>query len=76
MSSASQFVEAVLSDVKPTALPPAVAEIVERHRLTLLSLAQALIASGRDETEVIAILRTASESFTDRLNSQVKDNRP
>lgn len=72
MTNATMLVDGVLCLGPQTEVPAGVVQIVERHRQTLLGLAHALIAAGRDEAEVIAILTTASDSFSSKLKMEIE----
>lgn len=72
MTSANRLVERAVGENGPDHVPPRVREIVERHRQTLLNLANALLVSGRDEDEVIQIIQKASESFSNTLESETE----
>lgn len=72
MTSATRLVDGVLFEKLHSGVPAEIARIVERHRQALLGLAQALIAAGRREDEVIVILQAASESFSTKLNSEIE----
>lgn len=72
MTNATSLVDGVLCERARSDVPDEVAQMVERHRLTLLGLAQALIAAGREEAEVIAILKTASNSFSSKLILEIE----
>ena len=70
MTDTTSFVDGLLCQQVHSSLPAEVMQIVERHRMTLLGLAQSLIAAGRPDDEVIAILQSAAESFSSRLKSE------
>lgn len=72
MTNATRLVDGVLCVRPRTDVPTEVAQLVERHRDTLLGLAQALIAAGREEAEVITILKAASDSFSSKLQLEVE----
>lgn len=72
MTNVTRLVEGVLCAEDHSGVSAEVARMVERHRQTLLGLADALIAAGRGEDEVLAILKTASESFSTKLNSEIE----
>lgn len=72
MTNATTLVDGVLCESVSSDVPAEVARIVERHRQTLLGLADALIAAGRGEEEVIAILQSASSSFSTKLKSEIE----
>jgi hypothetical protein len=72
MASPATLVDGVFSQMAHAEIPAEVMRIVERHRQTLLGLAQALIAAGRGEEEVIAVLQSASESFSAKLKSEIE----
>lgn len=67
MNIANELVEQAVSGQSPDELPARVRDIVERHRQTLLDLANALLNAGRDEDEVVQIIQKASESFSIKL---------
>jgi len=72
MNIANGLVEQLVGDHSPDNLPARVREIVERHRQTLLDLANALLAAGRDEDDVVSIIQQASESFSIKLKSETE----
>lgn len=72
MTNATSLVDEVLCKQAHQDLPAAITKIVERHRETLLGLAQALIAAGRPEEEVIVILQSASDSFSNKLKFEIE----
>ncbi|MFN4039049.1 MAG: hypothetical protein ACK4IB_06915 [Erythrobacter sp.] len=72
MTNATSLVDGLLFEQSRCEVPAEVTRIVERHRITLLGLAQALIAAGRREDEVITILQSAAESFSTRLKSEIE----
>lgn len=76
MTNASDLVNHVVSREARVDVPPRIYEIVERHRQTLLSLANALISAGRKEDEVVGIILKASESFSMELKAKTKGLRP
>lgn len=65
------FVQAVGEQILENA-PVRVREIIDRHRQTLLDLANALLAAGRDEDEVVQVIQKASESFSIKLKSETE----
>jgi hypothetical protein len=67
MANASDLVRHAVHGQTLGDLPPRVNEVIERHRQSLLNLANALIAAGRGEDEVVSILQKASESFSMEL---------
>ena len=72
MTIANDLVGQVVGDQRHDHLPARVREIVERHRQTLLGLADALLAAGRDEDDVVNIIQKASESFSIKLKSDTE----
>ena len=76
MTIANDLVEQVVGDLSyPSShahVPARIREIVERHRQTLLGLADALLAAGRGEDEVVNIIQKASESFSIKLKSETE----
>ncbi len=76
MTNASDLVNHVVSREARVDVPPRVYEIVERHRQTLLNLANTLISAGRKEDEVVGIILKASESFSMELKAKTKGLRP
>lgn len=65
------FVQAVGEQILENA-PVRVREIIDRHRQTILDLANALLAAGRDEDEVVQVIQKASESFSIKLKSETE----
>ena len=72
MANASDLVRHAVHGQTLGHLPPRVNEVIERHRQSLLNLANALIAAGRGEDEVVSILQKASESFSMELATNTK----
>jgi hypothetical protein len=72
MANASDLVRHAVHGQTLGDLPPRVNEVIERHRQSLLNLANALIAAGRGEDEVVSILQKASESFSMELATNTK----
>lgn len=72
MTNATTLVDEVLGTEVQSDVPVEIVRMVERHKQTLLGLAQALIAAGRGEDEVIAILKIASDSFSNKLKSEIE----
>lgn len=72
MANASDLVRHAVHGQTLGDLPPRVNEVIERHRQSLLNLANALIAAGRGEDEVVSILQKASESFSMQLATNTK----
>lgn len=72
MTNATILVDEVLGAEVQSDVPVEIVRVVERHKQTLLGLAQALIAAGRGEDEVIAILKIASDSFSNKLKSEIE----
>lgn len=72
MANASDLVRHAVHGQSLGDLPPRVNEVIERHRQSLLNLANALIAAGRGEDEVVSILQKASESFSMELATNTK----
>lgn len=72
MNIANEIVAQAVGEQGHENVPTRVREIVDRHRETLLDLANALLAAGRNEEEVVRIILKASESFSMRLNSETK----
>jgi uncharacterized protein YdaT len=72
MADASDLVRHAVHGQTRCDLPPRVNEVIERHRQSLLNLANALIAAGRGEDEVVSILQKASESFSMELATNTK----
>lgn len=72
MNIAHDLVEQAVGDQRHHNVPPRIREIVDRHYQTLLGLANALIAAGRDEDEVVQIIQKASESFSIKLRSETE----
>ena len=69
MNIANDLVGQVVGDHRHNHVHARIGEIVERHRLTLLGLADALLAAGRGEDEIVDIIQKASESFSINLKS-------
>lgn len=69
MTIANDLVGQVVGDHSHDHVPARVREIIERHRQSLLGLADALLAAGRAEDEVVEIIQQASESFSIKLTS-------
>lgn len=67
MVVASDLVGQTLREQGLDPIPPRVGEFIERHRQTLVNLANALILAGRGEDEVLIILQKASKSFSIEL---------
>jgi uncharacterized protein YdaT len=72
MNNANDLVEHVVGDHSHDNVPARVREIIERHRQTLLDLANALLSAGRGEDEVVNIIQKASESFSIKLTSETE----
>lgn len=72
MASASELVSHAIKDRNFDEVPPKIGEFIDRHRQTLMNLANALILAGRAEDEVLIVLQKASESFSIELKSRVK----
>ena len=72
MDTAHELVEQAVGETIPADFPARVKDIIERHRQTLLILANALLAAGRGEDEVAEIIQKASESFSARLKSEAE----
>lgn len=72
MTIANDLVGQVVGDQSHAHVPARVKEIIERHRQTLLGLADALLAAGRGEDEVVNIIQKASESFSIKLKSETE----
>lgn len=72
MKSANELVGLAISEHNHANVPARVKEIVERHRQALLDLADALMASGRNEDEVVQIIQKASESFSTKMKSETE----
>ena len=72
MTIANDLVGQVVGDQLYDHVPARVREIIERHRQSLLGLADALLAAGRDEDEVVEIIQKASESFSIKLESDTQ----
>ncbi|MEE4154824.1 MAG: hypothetical protein V2I27_11745 [Erythrobacter sp.] len=72
MTTATELIDQAVGDHSYANLPIRVREIVERHRQTLLDLANALIAAGRGEDEVVFIIQQASDNFSIRLQSETE----
>lgn len=70
MTNVKELVDQAVFQTGHDTVPLRVREIVERHRQTLLDLAAALLAAGRNEDEVVMVIQKASESFTSKLKSQ------
>lgn len=68
----SELVRQALKQQGLDPIPPRVAEFIDRHRQTLLNLANALILAGHGEDEILGILQKASESFSIELKTNVK----
>ncbi len=69
MNIANEIVAQAVGEQGHENVPARVREIVDRHRETLLDLANTLLAAGREEEEVVRIILKASESFSMKLNS-------
>lgn len=72
MNNANELVDEAVGIKLLDPLPARVRDIVERHRQSLLDLASALLAAGRDVDEVVQIIQKASESFSIRLDEETK----
>jgi hypothetical protein len=72
MAVASDLVSQTLKEQGLDAIPPRVGEFIDRHRQTLVNLANALILAGRREDEVLIILQKASESFSIELKANME----
>jgi hypothetical protein len=72
MTNATMLVDGVLWKQAHFCVPLEIQAIVERYQDSLVGLAQALIASGRQEEEVIAILRSASDGFSTKLELEIE----
>ncbi|HSG24371.1 MAG TPA: hypothetical protein VLA64_15605 [Azonexus sp.] len=72
MAVASELVSQTLKEQGLDPIPPRVGEFIDRHRQTLVNLANALILAGRGEDEVLVILQKASESFSIELKTNMK----
>lgn len=71
-TAASDLVNQVVRNQAFGELPPKINEIIDRHRQTLLNLANALIQAGRGEDEVVRILEKASASFSIELKAKAE----
>ncbi len=76
MANASDLVRHAVQDQAFGDLPPRVNEVIERHRQSLLYLANALILAGRGEDEVVTILQRSSESFSIALATMTQGLKP
>ena len=72
MNIAKQLVSRIVGEHDHDNVPARVREIVERHRQNLLQLAHVLLASGRTEEEVIAVIEQASESFSSKVRAETQ----
>ncbi len=72
MKSVDDLIGLAVSEHSHANVPPRVREIAERHRQALLNLADALIAAGRKEDDVVQIIQKASESFSSKLRSETE----
>lgn len=72
MTIARDLIEQAVGGHEHDCLPARVREIVERHRQTLIDLANALLAAGHCEDEVVFIIQQASESFSFKLKSETE----
>ncbi len=72
MSTADEIVEQAVGEHREDNVPARIAEIIDRHRQALLGLANALLAAGRDEDEVVQVIQKASESFSIKLKSETE----
>lgn len=72
MNIANEIVAQAVGEQGHENVPARVREIVDRHRKTLLDLANALLAAGRDEEEVVLVILKASESFSMKLMSETE----
>lgn len=72
MTSANQIVAQAVGEHGHETVPARVREVVDRHHRTLLDLANALLAAGRNEEEVVEVIQKASESFSMKLKSETE----
>lgn len=72
MANATILVDGVLWEQAHFPVPFEIQRIADRHRDSLVGLAQALIVAGRPEEEVIATLQSASDSFSITLKSEIE----
>ncbi|MXO50986.1 hypothetical protein GRI42_06680 [Erythrobacter gaetbuli] len=50
-------------------VPPRIAEVADRQRENLLTLATSLLALGKSESEVVELIERAAESFNSELQN-------
>jgi NCAIR mutase (PurE)-related protein len=72
MNTANDLVAQAVGEQTHDNVPARVRDIIDRHRQTLLGLADALLAAGRSEDEVVQVIQRASESFSIKLHLETK----
>lgn len=72
MNTANELVSEVIGERTHDHVPERVLEIIDRHRQSLLDLANALLVAGREEEEVVEVIRKASESFSIKLRTETE----
>lgn len=72
MSKPETLVDHAVGDRGCDELPDRVLAVVERHRRSLVELANSLLEAGRSEAEVVAILQKASEGFSSKLEAKTE----
>ena len=72
MNTAKELVTQAVGELGQDNVPARVVEIVDRHRQSLLDLANALLMAGRTEEEVIEVIQKASESFSIKFKAETE----
>lgn len=70
MNTAQELVSEAIGNRTHDNVPETVRAIIDRHRHNLLDLADALLVAGRDEEEVVEVIKKASESFSIKLRAE------